>query len=278
VARGSAKPVKWGDMIEIMRTYSCLALACLLAPASASSASNDCTIKSGEHTVPLLELYTSEGCSSCPPADRWLSELRSVSNVAGKVVPLALHVDYWDYIGWKDSFAQPGFAVRQRRLAERARHAVVYTPQFFVQGKPYDRPSAATFFNADLESIYRQTPGADLTLTQGMVTGGEVAVRVNARLRASAIQDSVGIFVVLYENELVTQVNAGENRGSKLHHDFVVREWIGPKPLPAKSNADMAVTISLPAGGQTGNFGVAAFVENLHTQEVLQTISGPLCQ
>jgi hypothetical protein len=278
VARDSCEPLKGGSMIETIRTCFCVALASLLVPASAFSASNDCTIKSGEHTVPLLELYTSEGCSSCPPADRWLSELRNASNVAGKVVPLALHVDYWDYIGWKDSFAQSSFAVRQRRLAESARHAVVYTPQFFVQGKPYDRPSTATVFNAELDAIYRQTPRADLTMSQSTVAAGRVTVNVNARLRDAVNRDPVGVVVVLYENGLITQVSAGENRGSKMDHDFVVREWVGPKPLPAKSNADMAVTISLPTGGQAGNFGLAAFVENLHTQEVLQTISGPLCQ
>lgn len=103
----------------------------------------ECSARSGEQTVPLLELFSSEGCSSCPPADRLLGELRASGVSAGKVVPLALHVDYWDYIGWKDMFAQPGFSIRQRQQAQRAGQPVVYTPQFFVQGKPCGATPAA---------------------------------------------------------------------------------------------------------------------------------------
>src|SRR5258708_33064840 len=101
-----------------------------MAPASAAQ----CVARSGERTVALVELYTSEGCSSCPPADRWLSSIGRTFP-PDRVVPLALHVDYWDYIGWKDPYARREFSQRQRRLSPLQRRAVVYTPPGPVHGR-----------------------------------------------------------------------------------------------------------------------------------------------
>src|SRR5258708_25419045 len=95
-----------------------------MAPASAAQ----CVARSGERTVALVELYTSEGCSSCPPADRWLSSIGRTFP-PDRVAPLALHVDYWDYIGWKDPYARREFSQRQRPLSHPPPPAPVYTPQ-----------------------------------------------------------------------------------------------------------------------------------------------------
>jgi hypothetical protein len=100
-----------------------------LRPALATQAA--CERSSPTHTVALVELYTSEGCNSCPPADRWLSSLLS-RHGSTRVVPLSLHVDYWDYIGWSDPFAQAQFSERQRRLAGGA---TIYTPEVFVSAR-----------------------------------------------------------------------------------------------------------------------------------------------
>ena len=93
--------------------YSVFLMLLLLAPWSGALA-QACSKHSPPHTVALLELCTSEGCSSCPPADRFIGALHDAGLDAGQVVPLALHVDYWDYIGWKDRFARPAFGERQR--------------------------------------------------------------------------------------------------------------------------------------------------------------------
>src|SRR4051794_5009755 len=90
-----------------------LAMVTLCWPLSVLAAS--CSADSPQHTLALVELYTSEGCSDCPPADRWLRSLKP-----GSVVPIAFHVDYWDYIGWKDPFARAAFSARQRELAAAA--------------------------------------------------------------------------------------------------------------------------------------------------------------
>src|SRR5258708_37652511 len=100
-----------------------------MAPASAAQ----CVARSGERTVALVELYTSEGCSSCPPADRWLSSIGRTFP-PDRVVPLALHVDYWDYIGWKDPHAPREFSPRPRRRPPPPRRARVSTPPALVPG------------------------------------------------------------------------------------------------------------------------------------------------
>jgi hypothetical protein len=100
-----------------------IALVLLLVVLAAPVHAGQCLARSAAHTVALVELYTSEGCSSCPPADRWLSGLAARGYTAERVVPLALHVDYWDYIGWKDPYAKRDFSLRQRKLTQLQRLA-----------------------------------------------------------------------------------------------------------------------------------------------------------
>ncbi len=111
---------------------------CLVAAASAAAmplaAIAACDAQSGPNTAALVELYTSEGCSSCPPAEQQLHRLRQALDPAAEVVPLGLHVGYWDYIGWKDPYAQAAFGERQNWLVHANRQQTVYTPQFFIGG------------------------------------------------------------------------------------------------------------------------------------------------
>jgi hypothetical protein len=94
----------------------------------------DCRAQSPSHTVALIELYTSEGCDSCPPADRWLSQIDARGDA---VVALSLHVDYWDRLGWKDRFANAALTARQYDEMQRQQTAFVYTPQVIVQGRDF---------------------------------------------------------------------------------------------------------------------------------------------
>src|SRR5260370_21661608 len=121
-----------------------------------------CSARSGERTTALVELYTSEGCSSCPPADRWLSQLGK-SYRSEQVVPLALHVDYWDYIGCKDPYAKREFSQRQRKLSQLQRVAPVYTPQVLVQGSDF-RDWAAPAFDRAMGRINAKPARARLEL------------------------------------------------------------------------------------------------------------------
>ena len=115
----------------------CLAAfaAMILIAAPAAGAVSACKAQSGRQTVPLVELYTSEGCDSCPPADRWLSSTFAAVDAGGGAVALAFHVDYWDRLGWKDRFATPAWTKRQYDSARAARSDLVYTPQVLLQGR-----------------------------------------------------------------------------------------------------------------------------------------------
>ena len=101
---------------------------------ASSPAMGEIVIKSPETRTNLIELYTSEGCSSCPPADQWLSRLKVHPQLWHQLVPIAFHVDYWDYIGWQDRFARPEFSERQRLYARQNNLSTVYTPALVLNG------------------------------------------------------------------------------------------------------------------------------------------------
>ena len=108
-----------------------------LCTRATSFASEPQTFESGDTQSSLIELFTSEGCSSCPPAEKWLSALKSSPDLWKKTVPVAFHVDYWDHLGWRDRFAKPEFTSRQQRYAAAWGGDSVYTPGFVVNGKEW---------------------------------------------------------------------------------------------------------------------------------------------
>jgi len=114
-----------------------LVLNLLALPLGSVAADPPCAAASGASRASLLELYTSEGCSSCPPADRWLSGLRGRDDLLGRLVPLAFHVDYWNDLGWEDRFAKPEYSARQGSISRRNRSRSVYTPQFVLDGRDW---------------------------------------------------------------------------------------------------------------------------------------------
>ena len=253
-----------------------LAGALGLAASSPVLASETCSARSPAHRVGLLELYTSEGCSSCPPADRWLSGLRQQPGVGEQFVPLALHVDYWDDIGWKDIYAQSRFGHRQRDLVAAAGSTVVYTPQFFLQGKSVRPDRSAGLLATELAALAQRPAVADIVLTQSRSGPRQLALKVEANLHAESGGQPASLFIALYQNGLQTQVKAGENSGATLRHDFVVRLWSGPKAIPASGKLAETVVFTLPGSAPASDFGVAAFVQR-GGNEVLQALARPVC-
>jgi hypothetical protein len=255
------------------------ALAAIPAVAAGSTVAQSCSKHSPPYTIALLELYTSEGCDSCPPADRFVSGLRNLSGdtraVAGmnaeQIVPLSLHVDYWDYIGWKDSFAKRGFTERQRWLSEQAASHTVYTPEMFVSGRELRNWRGG--LAETVARINRRPAQADIAIALGKLDNGSLPLTVNASAKQSG-----KLFVALYENGLTTDVKSGENRGVTLKHDYVVREWLGPFALASDaSKPPLAKTIPVDPKTPAKNLGVAAFVQT-DKGEVLQALALPLCQ
>jgi hypothetical protein len=246
----------------------------MLAAACAHAQPGGCTAVSGPGTAALVELYTSEGCSSCPPADRWLTALRASGPGPDRVVPLSLHVDYWDYIGWKDPFAKALFSARQRELAAIARSRVVYTPQVMLAGKDYRGWASRKGFDQAIAAVNAAPSRARIDLSLKAAGQGATALRAAAAVPAAADRESTALYVALYENGLANRVTAGENRGATLSHDYVVREWWGPVGTDATGNA--ALERSLDAQRLTQG-GIAAFVQNRRTGEVLQALALPAC-
>jgi hypothetical protein len=238
-------------------------------PAHAAS----CNAKSGAGTAALLELYTSEGCSSCPPADKWVSGLNIKSD---KLVPIALHVGYWDYIGWKDEFAKPEFYRRQSEYASLHNKSGVFTPQTVLNGKNISTGSNGKLSDA-LAAINATPARADISLALNQITNGQVEVSAKGKVKAADVRENSAGYLALYENRLSSQVKAGENNGEKLNHDFVVREWIGPLALDTNGDIQADKKLTLKPEWKTANLGVAMFIQNRNNGEVLQALSLPFC-
>lgn len=258
------------------RTISKLLLVSLGAtPLGPAAQAAQCSAASGDRTAVLVELYTSEGCESCPPADRWLSSLQS-GYTPQQVVPLSLHVDYWNYLGWNDPYAKREFATRQRRQSELKRTKVVYTPQVVVQGEDF-RPWSGPEFAASVKRINAMPARARLEIKLESSTARAFEVALGAQLvDLSQLKDSVA-YLAAYENRLLSDVRAGENRGHTLRHDFVVREWEGPLAFDAGGKIALKKSLPLPPTAKPGDAGVAAFVQNRSTGDVLQALMLPPC-
>jgi hypothetical protein len=253
-----------------------LAVAVLAAfiASIADAAPGACTAQSGPNTAALVELYTSEGCDSCPPADRWLSTLRP-AGTGPRIVPLSLHVDYWDYIGWKDPFAKPLFAARQRELAAIARSRTVYTPQVVLAGKDFRGWPARSRFVEAVAAVNATPARAAISLALDDAGKGAFELRAAASVPKREDREDAALFVAVYENGLSNRVTAGENRGVTLTHDFVAREWWGPLALDSSGGTTLARSV---AGTTLANGGVAAFVQSRRTGEVFQALSLAACK
>lgn len=235
-----------------------------------------CKAESGTRTTALVELYTSEGCDSCPPADRWLSSLHARGYTPERVVPIALHVDYWDYIGWKDPYARRAFSNRQRKMAQLARSAIVYTPQILLQGRDF-RGWGTDAFDATVAKINARPARARIALTLEARSKGAFEVLAAAELLEATQKADAALYLATFENKLVSQVAAGENRGRTLGHDFVVFEWAGPIEFGVSGRLAERRSLPLLPGAVARHSGVVAFVQNRATAEVLQALMLPAC-
>jgi len=239
----------------------------------AGPAAAQCTAESGPRRVALLELYTSEGCDSCPPTDRWVSALPQRGLTPERVVTLAFHVDYWNYLGWNDPFSRAEYSVRQRAAAQRNRARVVYTPQLLLDGADY-RPGKAREDVIDrVAAINKDRPAANIRLKLAPAPGAALAADAVASVADASNRDGVRAWLALYENNLATEVRSGENRGKRLQHDFVVRALAGPFPVPTSGEAVFAHRFTLDSRWKTAALHVASFVQNERSGEVLQAIA-----
>lgn len=226
-----------------------------LAPGAGTAARDTCTARSGPIAATVIELYTSEGCSSCPPADRWLSAQRRQPGV----VALAFHVNYWDGLGWRDRFASGEWTRRQaeQRAVNGARYS--YTPQVIVQGQDRrDWPSMRGAASAPAR--------VDLTLTRD---GERLVAQVQPRPGAPA---RLAGYWAVTEHGHETRVRAGENDGATLRHDAVVRELKAIDAWPANATTTLSFAPTTPADPQHPR-EVALVVVDAATGRPVQALS-----
>jgi hypothetical protein len=235
-----------------MSTLTRLALAATLLPAAAlAQAPQSCEARSAAQPPAVVELYTSEGCSSCPPADRWLSTLKGRSDV----IALAFHVNYWDRLGWPDRFATPAITERQHQLAQTSGSSHVYTPQVVMNGRDLRSWSGASIARPPASKVALSMKREGNTVTASVGAGGE-------RL--------AGYWAVL-EDGHSTRVRAGENSGETLKHDHVVTLY---KPVDAwagKDDKQWSLALSPSSAGVTRR--VAFVVTDAATQRPVQALA-----
>jgi len=259
------------------RTSPLLILLTTLALAQSAAATAQCVAESGPRRVALLELYTSEGCDSCPPTDRWVSALAQRGLDRGRVVTLGFHVDYWNYLGWNDPYGRAEHSARQRAANQRNKARVVYTPQLMLNGADY-RPGRIREDVADrVGAINQRKPAASIRL-KAAASGGTLAAEGAAAVTDPAQRDGVRAYLALYENNLSTDIKPGENRGKRLRHDYVVRTLAGPYAVDSSGEIALNHSFVLDPGWKTADLHLAAFVQNERTGDVLQALALPYCK
>jgi len=246
-------------------------IAILAAMLSTVASAADCTVRSGAATNALVELYTSEGCSSCPPAEKWLSRFAAKRDAG--VVPIAFHVHYWDYIGWKDAYADPRHTQRQQAFALATGARSVYTPQVIVAGHDFRAWSSESAFADALRAAQSKKPAASIEITPRRAADGTIEGHASATI-PEPNHAAAQLVVAITQDGITSKPNAGENRGESLAQNFVVRDVVefggtgslgGPFRFAPKPNWDLA------------RMSVVAFVRDARSGRVLQALAAPIC-
>ena len=228
----------------------CLSVILFLCAALSLQAA-DRIFESGSQKVHLIELFTSQGCSSCPPAEVWMSKLKAEARLWKDFVPLAFHVDYWDRLGWRDPFAAKEWTARQYQYSANWNSESVYTPGFVLDGREWigrNVPAAAIEKSGVLKlSIKDQKIAAEFVPTDG------------------AAKD-VDLHVATLGFDLATKVNAGENSGRNLKQDFVVLSLANEKMPGGK--------IEIPFKSDPRSGAIAAWITAPNQVEPIQAVGG----
>jgi len=203
----------------------------------------------------LIELYTSEGCSSCPPADRLVAKIQRAYQ-GQEVYILAYHVDYWNHLGWKDEFSSAQYSERQRGYSNYLNLDGVYTPQAIINGKTEFVGSDEVKMKSSIQVALGRGTSAALRLSNLKITGAKASVQYHT----SGIQGNNNLFLAVIEKYAQTNVKSGENGGHTLAHINIVRKL---ESVGLKSDTGHA-EMNLPDGFNTKDWGVIAFVQGSH--------------
>lgn len=229
----------------------------------------------------VLELFTAQGCSSCPTAEDLLSRIGSHPEARDLVLPLAYHVDYWNELGWRDPFSDRAWTARQAmyQLRFRVRDGV-YTPQLVVNGELELNGTDARRVLGAIDAARRRRAAASLELEVRLVAGeaSTLAIDVRAALLEDVGGRSLELRLAVYENGLVTRVGRGENGGRTLRNDFVVRRLEKAFSMPGTKGArgQRQLTLKLKRDWSSPNLGVAALLQDPSSLRIVAAAARPL--
>jgi hypothetical protein len=241
----------------MMKAISALFSVLVLASYAGTGAMAD---DAARRSPVVVELFTSQGCSSCPPAEAFLNDLATRKNV----IALEFHVDYWDYIGWKDSFAKPAFGSRQRKYIGSLKGRYAYTPQMVIDGSA----DVVGSHREEVEALIEQHLSAPSKAPTISVTRTGETLKVAIGSAANAAPYDV--LLVTFDKPHVTEVQRGENRGQTLKNSNVVRELM---TLGAWSGKPSTFNVSL--AGKAGDGGCAVLVQKRGQGPVLAAAELP---
>ncbi|MAZ49838.1 MAG: hypothetical protein CME65_14850 [Halobacteriovoraceae bacterium] len=204
--------------------------------------------ESGTDKSYLIELYTSESCSSCPPAERWLNKIKESSSLYQSIVPVEYHVDYWNYLNWEDKHSDNKYTRRQRQFAQK-RKTSVFTPQILQNGSLDLKYTASYPIESD-----EKAPNLKVKLNQN---SGKVVLEVNRT-------DSLLCEAAVTQGGFKTKIKSGENSGKTLKHEFVVKE------LQTTSLKNKKCEFSFSNLGSAGGKGIALWLRSPESFKVIQ--------
>jgi hypothetical protein len=226
-----------------------------------------------DRPVPVVvELFTSEGCSSCPPADRLLARLEQTQPIAGvQVIAVEEHVDYWNQLGWNDPFSSPQYRARQNDYAIAFHAKDIFTPQMVVNGR-------AAFVGSDMSRAYKEIGAAAQSETTLVSLSSKpnahdadlLDLSVQVSNPTSAKWHASNVYLAVTESGLSTFVQAGENSGRRLHHSAVVRSFgaIGRVDPKGANGGQLVSTLRLPHEWKRENLRAVVFVEERDTLHI----------
>lgn len=223
-----------------------------------ANSAEEVLLQSGKQQNTLIELYTSQGCSSCPPAERWLGGLQHHPDLWTKVTPVAFHVDYWDYLGWKDQLADPAFSERQRQYAREKGLSTVYTPGFMVNGKEWRR-------GLGLRKIPASNEITGILVAK--ISGNTISANYQPE---STIDRILRLNIAIIGVGLTADVKRGENSGKVLPQDFSVLAF---KQVDS-SNKQWSTTLPQVRIIKNERLAIAAWVSRSDVLEPIQVVGG----
>jgi len=236
----------------------------LVAAMNAAAQNSSIKFQSAQEQTALLELYTSEGCSSCPPAEAWLSHLHDSPGLWKDFVPVAFHVDYWNHLGWKDPWSDVTFSERQQAYAQLWHSDNIYTPEFALDGVEWH------------DWIAGKNSLRPSTKTTGILTVSSLDGNI---WQASFVPERPGsanyeIHAALLAGGIISEVKAGENRGRSLNHDFVVLKLVQIKMKTSNGLAKGKFILTMPRTNNFNTLAMAAWVTSAGELKAIQATGG----